>query len=254
VQWYELASRLNLLRLGEEKDEPVWRWTSNRRFSVKSIYEHLTSDDRGSAYKRIWKSKIPEKIKIFMWLLEQRVVLTKDNMLKRNWYGNPDCYFCGAPESNDHLFFACPIAKVIWGVVACCFKQKTRPVTYDHYWVWIKSALLGGEHVYMLGVAAICWAIWKARNKTCFEKKHIKNPIEIIYSACSFMHYWTGLYQEDTQQAISEGIELMLRAAVKLLGRQTKRLRLMLQSSQDTDVQSDEENQADGTGGAQGGI
>jgi hypothetical protein len=46
----------------------------------------------------------------------------------------------------------------------------------------------------------------------------------------------------------------MLRAAVKLLGRQTKRLRLMLQSSQDTDVQSDEENQADGTGGAQGGI
>jgi hypothetical protein len=51
----------------------------------------------------------------------------------------------------------------------------------------------------MLGVAAICWAIWKARNKTCFEKKRIKNPIEIIYSTCSFMHYWIGLYQEDTQ-------------------------------------------------------
>jgi hypothetical protein len=73
-----------LVRLSEEKDELVWRWTSNRRFSVKSTYEHLTKDERGYAYKRIWKSKIPEKIKIFMWLLEQRVVLTKDNMLKRN--------------------------------------------------------------------------------------------------------------------------------------------------------------------------
>jgi hypothetical protein len=135
VQWYELASRLNLIRLGEEKDEPVWRWTSNWRFSVKSIYEHLTSDDMGSAYKRIWKSKIPEKIKIFMWLLEQRDVLTKDNMVKRNWHGNLDCYFCGAPESNDHLFFDCPIAKVIWGVVACCFKQKNRSIIYDQYWV-----------------------------------------------------------------------------------------------------------------------
>jgi hypothetical protein len=61
-----------------------------------------------------------------MWLLEQRVGLTKDNMLKRNWHVNPGCYFCGAPKSNDHLFFTCPIAKVIWGVVACSFKQKTR--------------------------------------------------------------------------------------------------------------------------------
>jgi hypothetical protein len=42
-----------LVRLSEEKDELVWRWTSNRRFSVKSTYEHLTKDERGYAYKRI---------------------------------------------------------------------------------------------------------------------------------------------------------------------------------------------------------
>jgi hypothetical protein len=113
--------------------------------------------------------------------------------------------------------------------------------------VWIKSALPGGEHVYMLGVAAICWAIWKVRNKTCFEKKWIKNPAEINYSACSFLHYWTGLYQEGAQQAISERIELTLRAAVKLLGRQAKRPRLMLQDSQDAGGQSD------GTEGGQDG-
>jgi hypothetical protein len=74
-----------------------------------------------------------------MWLLEQRVVLTKENILKRNWQGNPDCYFCGAPESKDHLFFSCPIAKVAWDVVAFCFKQRTSHVTYDQYWVWIKA-------------------------------------------------------------------------------------------------------------------
>jgi hypothetical protein len=75
-------------------------------------------------------------------------VLTKDNMLKRNWQGNLDHYFYGPLESNDHLFFSCRIAKVIWGVVACCFK-KSRYVTYDQYWVWIKSALPSGEQVYM---------------------------------------------------------------------------------------------------------
>jgi hypothetical protein len=36
-------------------------------------------------------------------------------MLKRKWSGDPGCYFCGAPETTDHLLFACPIAKVVWG-------------------------------------------------------------------------------------------------------------------------------------------
>jgi hypothetical protein len=53
VQWYELAARLNLVSLDDKKDVPMWRWTSNRRFSVKSMYKHLTKDVRGFAYKRI---------------------------------------------------------------------------------------------------------------------------------------------------------------------------------------------------------
>jgi hypothetical protein len=76
------------------------------------------------------------------------------------------------------------------------FNREPGPRNYDQYWIWIKSALPSREQVYMLGLAAICWVIWKPRNKTCSEKKPIKNPDEIIYSACSFMCYWIGLYQE----------------------------------------------------------
>jgi hypothetical protein len=47
-----------------------------------------------------------------------------------------------------------------------------------------------GDKVYMLGLSAVCWALWTARNKRCFEKKHISGPGEIIYSACMFMDYW----------------------------------------------------------------
>jgi hypothetical protein len=32
-----------------------------------------------------------------MWLLEQKAILTKDNILKRKWQGVPDYYFCGPP-------------------------------------------------------------------------------------------------------------------------------------------------------------
>jgi hypothetical protein len=64
------------------------------------------------------RQKFQKKIKIFMWLIEQNAILTKDNMLKKKWVGDLGCYFCGVDESIDHLMFNCPIVKVVcvcWG-------------------------------------------------------------------------------------------------------------------------------------------
>jgi hypothetical protein len=112
----------------------------------------------------------------------------------------------------------CPIAKVIWGVLAICLHQNTRPTCYEHFWPWITKALPGGEKVYMLGLTTIFWAIWEARNRVCFIKKFINNPFEVIFSACAFMWYWAGLYPEETWKLIKEGINLMMKIAIKLVG------------------------------------
>jgi hypothetical protein len=99
------------------------------RNSVKSVYEHLTKEDRGNSFKMVWKAKIPAKIKTFMWLVEQDAILTKDNMLKRNWHGKANC--CNTPESSIHLFFECPVAKVTWGIVVISLGQTSRPSSYE---------------------------------------------------------------------------------------------------------------------------
>jgi hypothetical protein len=83
--------------LNNEKDIPLWNWTTTKKNSVKLTYEKLNKADSGISYTRVWRAKIPEKIKNFMWLLEQKAILTKDNMIKRNWQGGPGCYFYGAP-------------------------------------------------------------------------------------------------------------------------------------------------------------
>jgi hypothetical protein len=33
------------------------------KFSIKSVYEHLTKNENGPAYKAIWNAKVPEKVK-----------------------------------------------------------------------------------------------------------------------------------------------------------------------------------------------
>jgi hypothetical protein len=44
-------------------------------------------------HKHIWKGKIPPKINIFLWLMENNPILTKDNLIKRGWVGDPKCVF-----------------------------------------------------------------------------------------------------------------------------------------------------------------
>lgn len=90
-------------------------------FSVKSAYNGLTRNESGIYHKRIWKGKIPPKIKLFMWLLTIDAILTKDNLINRKWNGDPSCMFCDSNRDSSHSFFQCPIARVIWSIVAKCF-------------------------------------------------------------------------------------------------------------------------------------
>lgn len=49
--------------LSEGKDPPKWLWEKNGRFSVKSMYESLCSNEIGNSYRSLWKSKIPPESK-----------------------------------------------------------------------------------------------------------------------------------------------------------------------------------------------
>jgi len=70
-------------------------------------------------------------------------------------------------------------------------------------------------------LAAICWGIWKTRNRVVFEHKMIiKHSLEIICSACAIMHYLAGLYPDSMKEIIVAGIDLMIQVALKILGRQ----------------------------------
>jgi hypothetical protein len=94
VSWESLLQRLaleNLLQrlasvqLTDEKDEFQWNLYENGKFSVASMYNALISSDlQVLDNKKIWKMKIPLKNKIFAWYLRRGVILTKDNLIKRN--------------------------------------------------------------------------------------------------------------------------------------------------------------------------
>jgi len=222
----------------DANDNISWKFGKSGRFSVKSCYDAMTTNDSGMYHKRIWKSAVPAKIKIFLWLMYNNAVLTKDNMIKRKWTGDLTCYFCDKVENLSHLFFQCSTAKVVWAIVAKCIGASNVPRSFEQCWNWCDVWMPTGKQFHTFGIAAVCWAIWKARNRTCFEGKPISNLVSIICHVCSLMKYWAGLFKEVDKEALENGVNTMLKIATSLLAKRNREEDMLIK---DNDADNQEE-------------
>ena len=132
------------------------------------------------------------------------------------------CYFCHLPEPVNHLFFNCSVAKVVWATVATCLGASNIPTSFDQSWRWCEQWIPKGNQFYAVGIAAICWSIWKMRNIIYFHGKKFHNPLEIVSHACALMKFWVGLQKEDDKEALIKGVETMIKIAVQLLSKKNQ--------------------------------
>jgi hypothetical protein len=65
------------------------------------------------------------------------------------------------------------------------------------------------KKIHFVGLASICWAIWKTRNLVCFEGKTVKSPTEIVCLASSFIAYWAGIHEQKEKAMLETGAEAM---------------------------------------------
>jgi len=213
-RWEQIWEDVLSFPLDNDPDVILWSLEKNNKFLVKSTYNALTSSDGGLYNKRIWKGKVPAKIKIFMWLMTKDAILTKDNLIKRKWKGDP--------VSREYLssLFSVLCCESCLGSDSESFGANAIPRNLDQCWNWCEKWLPFGKKFHVCGVAAICWAIWKARNRACFDKVIIKSPRDIIYHGCALMKYWAGLFSKADKEQLEEGLNTMLEIADKILKRQ----------------------------------
>jgi hypothetical protein len=173
VAWNELLPRLASVVLYDEQDVFRWNLAPNGKFFVKSHYLALIHSDVPNLDKRLWKLKAPLKIKIFLWYLRRGVILTKDNLAKRNWNGSVKCCFCHKDETIKHLFFECQVVQITWNIVQVAtnlYPPYNISNIFDS-WLWGINKVL--KPLAMLGATPICWAIWRIRNDIVFKRKNV---------------------------------------------------------------------------------
>jgi len=83
-----------------------WVLKKSGQFSTRSRW----FTHRGVIHKRlrtIWGSKLPRKLKVFLWLVTHDKLQPGAELKGRKWKGSPLCNICGKQETVDHIFFTC---------------------------------------------------------------------------------------------------------------------------------------------------
>jgi hypothetical protein len=175
VAWNDLLPRLANVIISDEQDGFRWNLVSNGQFSVKSHYLALIHVDVPNLNKRLWKLKACLKIKIFLWYLRRGVILTKDNLAKRNWHGNVKYCFCHKDETIKHLFFECHFARTMWNLVQVATKLYPPCSISNLFNSWLRGINKDLKQLVLLRAPSVCWAIWCYRNDIVFERRNVTN-------------------------------------------------------------------------------
>ena len=134
---------------------------------------------------------------------------------------HPACFVIAMNLS--HIFYFSVVWLKLYGLfVAHYLGASNIPRNFDQCWAWCEQWLLFGDKFHAVGIAAICWTIWKTKNSACFEGKSVRSPISIICYACSLMEYWVGLFLYDDKEQLIAGANTMLKIALQMVGKEVK--------------------------------
>ena len=129
----------------------------------------------------IWKLKIFLKVKIFFWFLQRCVVLTKDNLAKKNLKGSKKCCGCNLDETIKHLFLDCHCAKMVRRIISIA-TGLTPPRSISHmFGNWLANQSKKIRQLIWIGVAALYWAIWRCHNDIVFDKIKIHSILQVMF-------------------------------------------------------------------------
>jgi hypothetical protein len=203
VEWHSLMDKLRGVVLNNE-DRVTWALEKSGQFTTKSLYRQVSFGGIISRRMReIWGTKVLLKVRIFMWQMFHGKLQSAEQLKKKIWKGDIHCVMCGKEEDLNHIMFRCACNRFVWVAVKEALGwQKTPTSLEDFITNWLDSGRVRNKKLMLFGLGAICWVIWKVRNKMAIERKVVKTPQEVLYSAIFFMQSWKILLSNEEQEMV----------------------------------------------------
>lgn len=182
-------------------DHLIWMGEKKGNFSVSSCYKMLQSnhnDDPVPTWSKMWKLRLPPKVKIFCWQLNTHSLPTYGMLRTKQIYTPNLCQLCGSSDENSfHLFVCCGFAKDCW--------ELCGGISYNNFSSlhdWIDHNFKSLDDGTLCKLIIICWAIWRARNDKVWNHK-VSSPNAVVDQALIFLQEWTNVHPIEEEVSAS---------------------------------------------------
>ena len=140
-----------------------------------------------------------------MWFVHRKVILTKDNLAKRQWKGCKQCVFCQSDETVEHLFISCPFAKNIWRLIRFTYSIIPPVNIANMFGDWLVGVENKTKAHICIGVCAFLWTIWNCRNDIVFNKTGVVHFLQVVYKASYCINLWSLLLPLEQRALMDSG-------------------------------------------------
>jgi hypothetical protein len=189
-----------------EQDLDAWAFEKTGLYSVRSCYRMLkhesiqeedflrneaTSAEGHRWWEKLWKLKVPPKVRIFWWRVLHNFLPSKMELKRRHVAKEDHCDSCGAEgESVFHVAISCSVAQRFWKAVREITSFK---IPHLHPSTWATDLLLGAVCSQEEAALFICgaWSLWTGRNARTHGRdswsptaaaRHVASMIEDLLS------------------------------------------------------------------------
>lgn len=182
LAWNDLFAIIQGTSLSSINDSVSWK-LDRGKFSVKSMHNSLQTRQPKKVYKQLWKLKLP------------------------------------GDETIGHLFFRCPLAIFVWGVLQVAFDTGDAPRSMDQVGEWMgrfRGVDLAAAKIFL---SAVVWTLWKTRNRVYFDHIIPADPVGVIFQVCHWLDFWCDLQKPKVRRGLQAGAKLMRKVACKVFNR-----------------------------------
>jgi hypothetical protein len=197
-----------------QQDFIAWQPEKSGYLSVRSAYHlavatHINNVAGGAAssrpsgdrpaWKLVWFSPLPQKMKIFAWKVISGALATYSNKKRRHLEVIDTCRICGtATENSFHALVECPNATKVWDSMREVWALPTRVQIRDTGHEWLFDLLASQSVETRNMIIMILWRIWQLRNDILHDKPNPPTDVTRRY-LCS---YFGSLFQIRQQNEV----------------------------------------------------
>lgn len=198
-----------------------WPCAKTGEYSVRSGYYQIKKNEQrqvsgpstsydtgGNMWKRLWKIKVPQKIKHFLWKICHNSIPVLANLWKKKLVNSALCPLClKEPKTIEHTLLLCEWTRGVWfGLQIQCIPDRSRLSTL-HEWMAMKfeefSRTQDFQEFAISSLCCVLWSIWKERNSAIFEKKE-PNPMTTVLRANLIHSDYFSFWSEDSRGSSSQ--------------------------------------------------